>query len=291
MKKIIALALTAILLSAMALTVSAAPGGLVAEAQYGTPVIDGKMDDAYAACTENIIEAQRNGTDTGTRGSFRVLWDENYIYIYEFVSDKTLFGADDTIANYQYDTTEVCMDLSNTEDTAYDLVNDWWIGTTPYGDLNPDAKSDALGTDYANMKVAYDVPADGSGYAVEWAFNVKAIDSSVVMAAGTEFGLEISINDNAENDVRTMCLGWNDLTDGASGNPAVFGQITLMAAPAAEAAPVAEPEPEAAPAAVEAAPVEEAPVVISAAPQTADPIIAVIALLAITGTAIVTRRK
>lgn len=100
MKKFLAILMTAVMLvSAVAVCASAAVDATVpeiktAEAAYGTPVIDGKIDELWSKAT-----VYKYGTDTKTQsadvvGQFRTMWDENYIYFLFEVTDSTMMPED-----------------------------------------------------------------------------------------------------------------------------------------------------------------------------------------------------
>ncbi len=313
MKKLFSIILSALLLAAMAVTAGANPANsdYTIVAEKGTPVIDGEVDDVWDSTTSVTQDIIRSGTDTGVRAEIRALYDDNYIYILEYVNDATLWGADLNLANYNYDTTEICMSLTNSASTSYDVTSDFWIGITPYGERNTDSNATALigsGTDVNDAEyvdVATKVIGDeGSetGYFVEWAFNVKAI-ADLDMVPGTTIGFEVSTNDNAEYNNRTACIGWADASDGASTNPSVFGNLVLggetsnvteaeaEAEPEAEAEAetVTEPEVETVTETV-AAPAEATP---TEAPQTFDAgiIAAATAAVSAVGYAITKKRK
>ncbi len=271
MKKILTLSLAAAMLASMAVVANANPASDHSiTAAYGTPVIDGQMDEIWNTAEMQVQDSFRSGTETDAKAEFRVMYDDNYIYVLEYVPDNTLWTSDLTLATYQYDTTEVCVSLINSANTSYDETCEFWVGITPYGVRNTESsKATALlggGTDvndaeYLDVHTSLENDPENDtaeGYWVEWAFNAKAIKEDLVMDEGTTIGLEISVNDNAEYNNRTMCMGWADATDGASGNPSVFGTVVFGPKAGAEEAPAEEAPVEEAP--VEEAPVEEAPV-------------------------------
>ncbi len=246
MKKFLSLVTAGCMLVSLAVVANANPDSShTITAAYGTPVIDGQMDDIWNDTEMQVQDSFRSGTETDAKAQIRCMYDDTYFYVLEYVPDNTLWTSDLTLANYQYDTTEVCISMSNTTATSYSLVDDWWIGITPYGVRNTDSKATVLigsGTDvsdaeYVTVHTSLENDPDNDsadGYWVEWAFNFKAIDPDFVMAEGTTIGMEISVNDNAEYNSRTMCMGWADTTDAASSNPSVFGNVVFGASGTAE---------------------------------------------------------
>ena len=80
-KKIFALILLISMLISLVPAVYAAPSRLTAVAAYGTPVIDGEIDDVWAKTNYNAVT---NCNKTGAKyykGWFKVLWDESYIHV------------------------------------------------------------------------------------------------------------------------------------------------------------------------------------------------------------------
>lgn len=283
MKKILTLVIASAMLASMAVVANANPASdHTITAKYGTPVIDGQMDEIWNDAEMQVQDSFRSGTETDAKAQFRVMYDDNYLYVLEYVPDNTLWTSDLTLASYQYDTTEVCVSLINSANTSYDETCEFWVGITPYGVRNIDSSkytalvgggSDLNDAEYLDVHTSLENDPENDtaeGYWVEWAFNVKAIKEDLVMDEGTTIGLEVSVNDNAEYNNRTMCMGWADATDAASSNPSVFGNVvfgpktgavaeeaTVEEAPAEEEAPAAEEVVEETPATEEV--VEEAP--------------------------------
>lgn len=255
MKKILTLVLASAMFASMAVVANANPSNSHSiTAAYGTPVVDGQMDEIWNTAQMQTQDSFRSGTETDAKAQIRVMYDDTYVYVLEYVPDNTLWTSDLTLANYQYDTTEVCISLTNSTNTSYDGVFDWWVGITPYGVRNTDSKCTPLiggGTDvndaeYLTVHTSLENDPENDtadGYWVEWAFNVKAIDEELVMDEGTTIGMEVSVNDNAEYNNRTMCMGWADTTDAASSNPSTFGNVVFGPKAAAEAEVVEEAAP------------------------------------------------
>ena len=53
----------------------------IAEAAYGTPVIDGKIDNVWDSTNYNVLDNVLGGENTFYKGWFKVLWDDNNLYI------------------------------------------------------------------------------------------------------------------------------------------------------------------------------------------------------------------
>ena len=91
MKKLLTLTLTALLALSLVIPASAARDD-VFTAAYGTPTIDGKMDDAYLASdliAIDVLDVRTEPYDKPATGWVRVLWDDGYIYLYCEINDPT----------------------------------------------------------------------------------------------------------------------------------------------------------------------------------------------------------
>ena len=270
MKKTLALILASTMLAAMAVSVSANPDNSHSiTAAYGTPVVDGQMDEIWNTAEMQVQDSFRSGTETDAKAQIRVMYDENYLYVLEYIPDNTLWTKDLTLAEWAHDTTEFCLSLSNSSATSYDASTDCWVGITPYGSRYSSAANWLVGsgTDFndaeyltVHTSLENDPENDSAdGWYCEWAVNIKAYDPDFAMEEGTTIGMEISYNDNADYNGRTMCMGWADSTDAASSNPSTFGNVVFGAKPVVEEAPAPAEEPAEAPIEeAEEAPVEEA---------------------------------
>lgn len=102
MKKLFSLLMTVLILalSIASVSISAAEPDAthpIAKAAYGTPVIDGEIDDIWATAEANEIANAfaEGGPDpanprNGTSATFRALWDERKLYLLAEVTDSTI---------------------------------------------------------------------------------------------------------------------------------------------------------------------------------------------------------
>src|SRR5699024_6564098 len=86
------------------------------KAAYGTPEIDGKIDDIWGEAPVLPIDRYQ-GAWHGASGEARVLWDEENLYVLVEVNDSELdkTGEDD----YQHDSVEVFIEESRQKSTFY----------------------------------------------------------------------------------------------------------------------------------------------------------------------------
>lgn len=263
-----------------------------AKAAYGTPVVDGVMDDVWQTAEENKIDKLKDGEDGGVTATWRGLWDDNAFYVYIEVKD-TEHNFDGDVswgdgAEIYFDPLDTDVNDYSTDDVAYfgfkadDVENTSFTGT--------DAGIEALQNCYKLVSVVTD-----TGFIYEASFALKTFSGGVNMKAGTVIGFDIQINNqSADATSRTGAYGWSDDNNTAWQDPSVFGKVSfeepviIEAEPAAEAAP-AEPAPEAA---AEPAPTAEAaPAAAAPAPQTFDIFALTLAAAALSGAVVLKKKK
>ena len=97
-----------------------------ANVSYGTPKIDGIMDECYKNSTEIVIEYRasvaNNATDADESaiGHAWLCWDENYLYLYVDVLDKT--PVTKPLDNFSSDAYECVFDFDNNNSDADNTV-------------------------------------------------------------------------------------------------------------------------------------------------------------------------
>ncbi|MBO6052290.1 MAG: hypothetical protein J6Q17_00995, partial [Clostridia bacterium] len=257
MKKLLVLALAVFMIAALAITASAnADIGYSITAARGTPVVDGIKDDIWDT-TEAQTQAQvRNGEDTGTHVTIRFLYDDENLYYLGEVPDSSLWTKDLSLASmtYNMDGSEINLSLSNSSATSIDPTTDAWVGVTPYGDFyssqanwlvgsgaGVSADNEEFDAEFMEIHTSLENDPDNETakpYYVEAVWHIKAYNEAYAPKEGVKYGFEVSYNDNADYNNRTMCIGWSDISDAASGNPSVWGEIVLGGSGAA-AAPAA----------------------------------------------------
>ncbi|MBO5273065.1 MAG: hypothetical protein J6I45_00450 [Clostridia bacterium] len=252
------------------------------EAVYGTPVIDGAIDDVWAKADKQDVALVDDGvipSETATRGTFSTLWDENYFYVLVEVDKKGVPVQVDGSNENTADCADVCLTLNGNFDATLTAGGDDYAGVIRV--TADDTKSgfgyifDMLEDDYLGKMV---VTAEDK-YVVEYAIPWDDIQPK----AGHILSLDIQIND-ATDGARTglvmwasnPCYCWRESYE--HGTIVLAEKVVETEAPATEA-----PATEAPAADVPAAP---------AAPATADMgIIAAAAILALAAGAVVTMKK
>lgn len=244
-----------------------------AKAAYGTPVIDGVMDDIWKTAEVNKVDKLKDGKDAGVTAVWRGLWDENAFYVYVEVKDTDhKFDGDVSWgdgAEFYFDPLDTDVKEYKTDEVAYfgfkanDVKNTSFDGT--------DAAKKALQNCYKLASVVTD-----TGFVYEASFALSSFNAGVKMKAGTVIGFDVQVNNqNAPGGSRTGAYGWSDAGNAAWQNPSVFGKVSF------EKAAVIETAPAAAAAASPAA----------AAPQTFDIIALPLAAAVLSGAIILKKKK
>ncbi len=186
---------------------AAAPEAL--QAQFGTPKIDGVVDDIWASATAYAME-QPNLLE-GTSGTTRLMWDDNALYLLTEVVDGNL---DSTAgAAYQQDSVEVFLDELYDKATSYQgddvhyRVNYQNVRSTDNGDS---------GRFYTAVSTTE------TGYTVEACIRFV----NVTPANDMELGFDAQIN-ACEGGNRSGALNIFDATGNAYADPSLLGKLIL----------------------------------------------------------------
>jgi endo-1,4-beta-xylanase len=183
------------------------------EAVFGTPKIDGAIDDAWKnAKTFDVDKVIEGKTDT--KGTGKVMWDENFIYVLMEVKDAVLNKAAANV--YEHDSVEVFLDENNEktqnyqgEDAQY-RVN--FENLKSYGSNGEDKR-------FASAAKVVD-----GGYVVEMAVPLKSFKGK----EGVIVGFDLQINEADATGKRTGIIKWNDLTNEGWRNTLNYGELKLV---------------------------------------------------------------
>ncbi|GAA4063656.1 endo-1,4-beta-xylanase [Amphibacillus indicireducens] len=181
------------------------------KAAYGTPEIDGKIDDIWGEAPVLPIDRYQ-GAWHGASGEARVLWDEENLYVLVEVNDSELdkTAEDDD----QHDSVEVFIEESKQKSTFYqDGDGQYRVNFDNEASFSPEGISE--GFESATT-------IDGTNYLVE----MKIPFTTITPEANSEIGFDIQIND-AVNGSRESVAIWNDLSGMGFQDPSVFGNLTL----------------------------------------------------------------
>ncbi|WP_394918407.1 sugar-binding protein [uncultured Robinsoniella sp.] len=192
-----------------------------AEAVKGTPVIDGVIDEIWAATSVLNVNQYMGGLGTtvtsGATAETRVLWDEdNNLYVLFDVKDPVL--SKKAAELHEQDSIEMFLDenngktLSHEEDDRQYRVN--------Y--MNEKSVGQKGNTD--EFTSAATIKADGSGYIVE----IKVPFKTILASPGMQIGFDAQVNDDCDGGgKRTSTATWCDPEGNGYSSNAKWGVITL----------------------------------------------------------------
>lgn len=233
MKKLFSILILAAMIGAMFAVPSFAMTPKKLEAAYGTPKLDGRMDDAYLESTEitvDVVYDEANQTWPGGNignavGKARCLWDDGYLYVYFEVQDAVRSEARSNVGVYRTDSTEVIIDLPNAQDGQETINSDAGQFTAGY-----------LETDMAGYGYWYEMYGDSAkffvrdidgGYAVEYQIPFGTEYSP--MEAGKTIGIVFAINDDADGkEGREYIVYGNEDQLGSWNKTVNYDQLTLI---------------------------------------------------------------
>ncbi|MBC7389186.1 MAG: cellulase family glycosylhydrolase [Opitutaceae bacterium] len=188
------------------------------------PVIDGTIDGIWtnASIPSSILGKTITGTISGSSdlsGSFKTLWDNNYLYVLGDITDDVKIN--DSPEAYNDDAVEVYMDVNNDKSTTIG-ANDaqytfgWNDGTT--------IATSPTGRTTTGM--SYIISNKVGGYIFEARIPWSALSANPVI--GQKLGFDFMINDDDDGGTRDSKISWNSLTDKAYQDPSLLGTVILM---------------------------------------------------------------
>ncbi|MCL2421488.1 MAG: carbohydrate binding domain-containing protein, partial [Defluviitaleaceae bacterium] len=193
-----------------------APAGMVVSAATrGTPTLTSFNAPIWNGAP--VIETGRWKTfgsytvapETDAHGAFRVLWDDNYLWVHASVADDT-FDISSAGSPWLRDSVEVFM---------YNGTNIYQIRV---------CRAETLSGNRIPNNVGYRVQEwpgdDGYDVIIQIPF-----PSGINAGIGSTFGFDLQVND-ADGGTRVAIASVNDTTDTTNSNAAMLGEITLMPA-------------------------------------------------------------
>ncbi len=188
----------------------------IAEASYGTPVIDGAVDSEWADCTPIETDKFTMGTAPAT-GISRMMWDSDFVYILTEVTDPLLSKAS---ANaYEQDTVEIFFDENNGKTTGYEADD---IQCRVNFDNEKTVTDGRSLDDFISAVTITD-----TGYIVEMAIPYV----NAPFEYGQVVGFDVQINDDDGSGERTGIANWSDITGMGYTNTTGFGVLKLVEGP------------------------------------------------------------
>lgn len=184
----------------------------IATAMYGTPVIDGEIDDIWESARLFAVDIPIMAWE-GAKGKVRMLWDESFIYVLFTVQDDVLNMQSANV--YEHDSIEIFLDQNNEKAASYEpdygqyRVN--YAGEASFGSV-----PDTPGFDSAVALI------DG-GYLVEMAIPLLA-----PAEGGMIMGFDAQVNDSDASGVRVSIMKFNDPTNNSYQSPELWGNLILV---------------------------------------------------------------
>jgi tetratricopeptide (TPR) repeat protein len=185
------------------------------------PVIDGKIDDVWAAAKSYDLKNSLYKPITGPAdcsASFRTLYDGDNLYILVDVNDDVLVhGSADF---YKNDCVEIFIDADNSKPATYGPKDHSYYFVW-------DAASPAMGKDRqpTNDGTQFAFAKTDKGYRLELQF--ASVTLGVKSAPGAAFGFDVQVNDSDGGADRSHKLTWHAKQDNAWQNPRAFGTAKL----------------------------------------------------------------
>lgn len=184
-----------------------------ATAIFGTPTIDGQLDDSWK--NAEIIPINRyQGAWHGASGEARVLWDHDSLYVLVEVNDSHLDKSNED-AEHEQDSVEVFVN-EQAFTTYQDGVGHYRVNFANETSFNPD-------TELEGFESVTHIHESGNGYTVE----VKIPFQTIKAKNDSNIGFDIQINDAKDGSRQSVAI-WNDLTGQGWQDPTVFGDLTLI---------------------------------------------------------------
>ena len=180
-------------------------------ASFGTPVIDGKVDEVWKEASEIRINRYQTAWH-GAGGTAKVLYDESNLYVLFKVNDTQL---DKGSANpWEQDSVEVFIDENNAKTSFYqDDDGQYRVNYENEASFNPEKISEGF-------ESATEV--SGTNYTVE----VKIPFRTIKPVSNMQIGFDVQINDG-KNGARQSIATWNDTTGNAYQDTSVIGILTF----------------------------------------------------------------
>lgn len=201
-----------VMLSLPAFNAGAAEVRKSAEAAYGTPVIDGKIDEVWNTTNANIVENCTLGFKE-YKGWVKALWDEDYVY---FLSKVYSVQYDKSSSNlYEHDSVDIYIDENMMRTVGYQ-DDDYQVRSDFEGEVSGNNYPD-----FTKVKAATSLFDDG--FYVEMAIPLTTITPK----EGLTFGFEVLMNAAESLGVKMRTYNWNTTKNWKYNNTSLFGTMTL----------------------------------------------------------------
>jgi hypothetical protein len=211
------------------------------EAKYTTvkPVIDGFADPVWDAANEGKMDQIVEGSATTADGTFKVLWDEENLYLFIQVNDPIRSPWDfdsENVNPWMYDNVEVFLGPANHPEKEYKTGDHQYRFTPGIPNLyNPWADPREV---FDDLEVAEQDNTSNYVFEVAWPWehimrDTLELISNVVNGMIMEFEMQFADNNTIGEPVRDNVVAWNnDTKDGNSwNNTDLWGFLKLVGGP------------------------------------------------------------
>lgn len=182
----------------------------------GSAQIDGSIDSAWNHAAAHELTVHSNPS-SGTTGTVKTMWDEDYLYVLAQVKDACL--NKDNANAWEQDSFEIFVDENNGKTDAYEK-DDCQYRISFENDLSFNgANCNADNIQSAAKKT-------GDGYIIEAKIKLQTVKG----AANNRIGVDFQINDADASGARTATVNWYDASGMGYAKPAVFGTAKLAEA-------------------------------------------------------------
>jgi len=197
------------LVPALAGYVSAAEADVeIPSVGYPKPILDGVMDNVWALSTEQVITIVDGAEPTSPEdcsGSWRALWDEEYLYVLVNVIDEALVQDSDPSQGWLDDRVEIYVDGDNakgatTDDNDYQYNFRW-----NFGDV--ETPVEWYNSPRSLQGVEYGVATTNSGYLVEARMPWSTMTGDIPQE-GQLIGTDVMIDDDDDGGGGDTQLRW-----------------------------------------------------------------------------------
>ncbi len=209
---ILALAMMACSVSSFAKDDEEKPQVKVAEAAYGTPVIDGEQDSVWNSTNYNVFDNVVGTDSTFYKGWFKVLWDEENMYMLAKVYSEQFSNMDDS--PWENDSIEYFIDEDCMRTTTY-FDDDYQLR------IGFDSALSANNYDVNNM-TGKAVRGDNY-YIAELSFPYK----TVTPYDGMEMGFDVQANASKMIGFARTLYTWNVKSGAPQANTSTHGSLIL----------------------------------------------------------------
>ena len=194
MKKLASFALAALIVTALSVGASASS---TFEAASGSPVIDGKKDDAYV-CAGATVNLLNDGTaaSSGATGEAYFAWDKDYFYVFVDVTDSAVTKASEVTSIWQNDCIEFYINLEGAEGEIANINAAQYTYGPSFTSFAGGGKHRENNVDNAKSAYTYTDKGWTVEIAIPWGSDYKPKAGATITGA-------VAINDDNDGDPST----------------------------------------------------------------------------------------